>query len=202
MSDILRLVLSNGLAFISFILTVYSSILTKKNNMLRINQLMSFLTVTTYVVTGLYYAAVASLFAMWRNQICLKYPSRKEAVSSKIAVIIIGTFFSVWCAYPKVNWVEYIPAVSFLFCSIGYFVTNSSSNMRIVNALDILLFWLVFDYINLMAFLVVLDLFIVLFPFAERYVQLDKTDELQVRRVTGNRMHDCDIISYTESDMK
>ena len=52
--------------------------------------------------------------------------------------------------------------------------------MRIVNALDILLFWIVFDYINLMAFLVVLDLFVVLFPFVERYVQLDKTDESQL----------------------
>ncbi len=180
MSDLLRLVLSNCLACISFILTVYSSILTKKNNMLRINQVMSFLTVTTYVVTGLYFAAIASLFAMWRDRICLKYPSRKEAVSVKMAVIIIGTFFSVWCAYPKVNWVDYLPAASFLFCSVGYFVTKSSSSMRIVNALDILLFWIVFDYINLMAFLVVLDLFVVLFPFVERYVQLDKTDESQL----------------------
>ena len=189
MSDLLRLVLSNCLAFISFILTVYSSILTQKNNMLRINQVMSFLTVTTYVVTGLYFAAIASLFAMWRNQICLKYPSRKEAVSVKMAVIIIGTFFSVWCAYPKVNWVDYLPAASFLFCSVGYFVTKSSSSMRIVNALDILLFWIVFDYINLMAFLVVLDLFVVLFPFVERYVQLDKTDESQLGEYKWQRIN-------------
>lgn len=189
MSDLLRLVLSNCLAFISFILTVYSSILTQKNNMLRINQVMSFLTVTTYVVTGLYFAAIASLFAMWRDQICLKYPSRKEAVSVKMAVIIIGTFFSVWCAYPKVNWVDYLPAASFLFCSVGYFVTKSSSSMRIVNALDILLFWIVFDYINLMAFLVVLDLFVVLFPFVERYVQLDKTDESQLGEYRWQRIN-------------
>ena len=42
--------------------------------------------------------------------------------------------------------------------------------------MDILLFWIVFDYHNMMVFNVVTDLFVVLFPLAERYVKPDQTD--------------------------
>ena len=60
----------------------------------------------------------------------------------------------------------YLPAASFLFCSSGYYLTRSSRALRIINAADILLFWLVFDYLNLMVFNVATDLFVVLFPLA------------------------------------
>ena len=153
------------------------SIHTKKDSMLRINLVMQILTFAAYVIIGCFDAAAATLFAVLRNYVCLKYPNRKEGAVVKAAILLIGTAFSAWCGYRGGGtWVSYLPAVSFLFCSCGTYLTRSSSALRIINAVDILLFWLIFDYLNLMAFNVVTDLFVVLFPLAERYIKLDNTD--------------------------
>ena len=177
MSYVFRLILSNGLAFVCFILVVFSSIHIKKDSMLRINLVMQILTFAAYVIIGCFDAAAATLFAALRNFVCLKYPDRKEGAAVKAAVLVVGTAFSAWCAWRGGGtWVAYLPAVSFLFCSCGTYQTRSSSALRIINAVDILLFWLIFDYLNLMAFNVVTDLFVVLFPLVERYVKRDHTD--------------------------
>ena len=177
MSYVSRLLLSNGLALVCFLLVVFSSIHTKKDSMLRINLVMQFLTFAAYVIIGCFDAAAATLFAVLRNYVCLKYPNQKEGAVVKMAILLVGTVFSAWCGYRGGGtWVAYLPAVSFLFCSCGTYLTRSSSALRIINAVDILLFWLVFDYFNLMAINVVTDLFVVLFPFAERYVKRDRSD--------------------------
>ena len=177
MSYVFRLILSNGLAFVCFLLVVFSSVHIKKDSMLRINLAMMLLTFTAYVIIGCFDAATATLFGALRSYVCLKFPKRNEGAAVKAAVLVVGIAFSAWCAWRGGgNWVAYLPAVSFLFCSCGTYLTRSSSAMRIVSAVDILLFWLIFDYLNLMAFNVVTDLFVVLFPFAERYVKLDHTD--------------------------
>jgi len=177
MSYVFRLLLSNGLAFVCFILVVYSNINIKRDRMLRINLAMQILTFAAYVIIGCFDAAAATLFAALRNYVCLKYPNRKEGAVVKAAILVIGTAFSAWCGWRGGGtWVAYLPAVSFLFCSCGTYLTRSSSALRIINAVDILLFWLIFDYLNLMAFNVVTDLFVVLFPLAERYVKRDHSD--------------------------
>ena len=141
---------------------------------------MTLLQIAAYVIISCFSAAVAALFALLRSYICLRYPNRKEGTLFKAANLMVGTAFSMWCAYQSSGtWVAYLPAASFLFCSIGYYLTKSPSALRIINALDVLLFWLVFDYINLMVFYVVVDLFIVAFPIAERYVKLDRTDSAE-----------------------
>ena len=175
MSYVFRLILSNGLAFVCFILVVFSSIHIKKDSMLRINLAMQILTFAAYVIIGCFDAAAATLFAALRNFVCLKYPERKEGAAVKAAILVVGTAFSAWCGWRGGGtWVAYLPAVSFLFCSCGTYLSRSSSALRIINAIDILLFWLIFDYLNLMAFNVVTDLFVVLFPLAERYIKLDR----------------------------
>ena len=177
MSYVFRLLLSNGLAFVCFILVVYSNINIKRDSMLRINLAMQILTFAAYVIIGCFDAAAATLFAALRNFVCLKYPDRKEGAAVKAAVLLVGTAFSAWCGWRGGGtWVAFLPAVSFLFCSSGIYLTKSSSALRFINAVDILLFWLIFDYLNLMAFNVVTDLFVVLFPLAERYIKLDHTD--------------------------
>jgi hypothetical protein len=179
MSDSFRFILSNSLSFISFLLLVFYNINNKRDSMLRIRQIMVLLTIISYIIIKCYYAAAASAFAILRNNICLEYPGKKQCVPVKIAILLIGSAFSAWCAYPSLVWMDYLPAASFLFCSIGYYVVKSPSTLRIVDALDILLFWIVFDYINLMPLLVVVDLFVVLFPFAEGYVKFDRTDSTE-----------------------
>ena len=177
MSYVSRLLLSNGLALVCFLLVVFSSIHTKKDSMLRINLVMQILTFAAYVIIGCFDAAAATLFAVLRNYVCLKYPNRKEGAVVKAAILLVGTVFSAWCGYRGGGtWVSYLPAVSFLFCSCGFYLTESPSALRIINAVDILLFWLVFDYLNLLAINVVTDLFVVLFPLAARYVKRDHTD--------------------------
>ena len=177
MSYALRLLLSNSLAFISFLLILFSNIHSSIGGMLRIKRLTLFLAVTVYIIIGCFDAAVATLFALFRNHICLKHPERKERAAVKMAILLIGTVFSALCAwYRGGTWEAYLPAASFLFCTVGYYLTKSPSALRIIDAADIVLFWLVFDYLNLMAFNVATDLFIVLFPFAERYVMRDNTD--------------------------
>lgn len=177
MSYVLCLVISNCLSFVGFLLVVYSSIHIKRDSMLRINIVMTLLQITAYVIIGCFNAAASSLFAMLRSYISLRYPNRKEGTLIKAANLIVGTAFSMWCAYHgDGTWVAYLPAASFLFCSIGYYLTKSPSALRNINALDIMLFWMVFDYVNMMVFYVVVDLFIVAFPIAVRYVNLDRTD--------------------------
>ena len=177
MSYVFRLILSNSLALVCFLLVIFSSIHIKRDSMLRINLAMMLLTLTAYVIIGCFDAAAATLFAALRNYVCLKYPKWKEGAAVKVAVLVVGTAFSAWCGYRgDGTWVAYLPAVSFLFCSCGTYLTKSPSALRIINAVDILLFWLVFDYLNLMAFNVVTDLFVVLFPLVERYVKLDHSD--------------------------
>ena len=177
MSQVLCLVISNCLSFVGFLLVVYYSIHINRDSMLRISIVMTLLQITAYVIIGCFNAAVASLFALLRSYICLRYPNLKEGTLIKTANLIVGTAFSMWCAYHgDGTWVAYLPAASFLFCSIGYYLTESPSALRNINALDIMLFWMVFDYVNLMVFYVVVDLFIVAFPIAERYVKLDRTD--------------------------
>lgn len=145
--------------------------------MLWISLGMMLLTLMAYVIIGCYDAAAATMFAALRNYICLKYPDLKKGIVFKAAALLFGTAFSAWCAYRIGGiWVDYLPALSFLFCSGGYYLTKSPSALRIVNAVDILLFWIVFDYHNLMIFNVVTDLFVVLFPLAEQYVKHDQTD--------------------------
>ena len=174
MSDVTRLILSNTISFIDFMLVVFYSVHKNRDNMLRILQAEVIMTIITYVILGCHYAAAASVFAMLRNQLCLKYPGSKDGVLLKITVLLVGTSFSAWCAFPQGTWSDYLPAVSFMFTTTGYFITKSSSTLKIVDALDNLLFWLIFDYLNLMVFLVVIDLFVVLFPIAERYVKMDR----------------------------
>ena len=177
MSYVFRLVLSNGLAFVCFLLVIFSSIHNSKGGMLRIKLVTLLLSIVVYAIIGCYYAVAANLFAALRNVVCLKYPNRKEGAAVKAAVLVAGTAFSAWCGYRGGGaWVTYLPAVSFLFYSSGIYLTKSPSAMRIINAVDILLFWFVFDYLNLMAFNVVNDLFAVLFPLVERYVKLDHTE--------------------------
>jgi hypothetical protein len=177
MNYVLCLVISNCLSFVGFLLVVYYSIHVNRDSMLRISIVMTLLQITAYIIIGCFNAAVSSLFALLRSYICLRYPNRKEGTIIKAANLIVGTTFSMWCAYHGGGtWVAYLPAASFLFCSIGYYLTKSSSSLRIINALDIMLFWMVFDFVNMMVFYVVVDLFIVTFPIAERYVKLDRTD--------------------------
>ena len=177
MNQVLHLIISNNLAFICFLLVIFYNIHIQKESILRISSVMSLLTVAAYSVLGCFDAAAASLFALLRNQICLKYPDQKKGLFVKVLILVVGTVFSAWCAYQRGGtWVAYLPAVSYLFCSCGYYLTKSASAMRIINAVDILLFWLVFDYLNLMVFNVATDLFVVTFPFVERYVRLDKTE--------------------------
>ena len=176
MSYVFRLLLSKGLAFVCFLLVIFSSIHNNRDSMLRINLAMMLLTLVAYVIIGCFDAAAATLFAALRSYVCLKYPTRKEGAAVKAVILLIGTVFSAWCGYcGGGTWVTYLPAVSFLFCSSGTYLTKSPSALRIISAVDILLFWLVFDYLNLMAFNVVTDLFVVLFPLAERYVKRDHT---------------------------
>ena len=177
MSYVFSLVLSNFLALICFLLVVFNSIHTKRDSMLWISLGMMLLTLMAYIVIGCYDAAAATVFAALRNFICLKYPNLKKGIAVKASALLFGTAFSAWCAYRVGGtWVDYLPALSFLFCSGGYYLTKSPSALRIVNAVDILLFWIVFDYHNLMIFNVVTDLFVVLFPLAEQYVKQDQTD--------------------------
>lgn len=180
MSYVFCLVLSNCLSFVGFLLVVYYSIHINRDSMLRISMVMTLLTITAYIIISCFNAAVASLFALLRSYICLKYPNLKEGTLIKAANLMVGTAFSMWCAYHGGGtWVDYLPAASFLFCSIGFYLTKSPGALKIINALDIMLFWLVFDYVNLMVFYVVVDLFIVTFPIVERYVKLDRTDSAE-----------------------
>lgn len=180
MSYVFCLVLSNCLSFVGFLLVVYYSIHINRDSMLRISMVMTLLTITAYIIISCFNAAVASLFALLRSYICLKYPNLKEGTLIKAANLMVGTAFSMWCAYHGGGtWVDYLPAASFLFCSIGFYLTKSPDALKIINALDIMLFWLVFDYVNLMVFYVVVDLFIVTFPIVERYVKLDRTDSAE-----------------------
>lgn len=180
MNYVLCLVISNCLSFVGFLLVVYYSIHINRDSMLRISMVMTLLTITAYIIISCFNAAVASLFALLRSYICLKYPNLKEGTLIKAANLMVGTAFSMWCAYHGGGtWVDYLPAASFLFCSIGFYLTKSPGALKIINALDIMLFWLVFDYVNLMVFYVVVDLFIVTFPIAERYVKLDRTDSAE-----------------------
>lgn len=180
MSYVFCLVLSNCLSFVGFLLVVYYSIHINRDSMLRISMVMTLLTITAYIIISCFNAAVASLFALLRSYICLKYPNLKEGTLIKAANLMVGTAFSMWCAYHGGGtWVDYLPAASFLFCSIGFYLTKSPGALKIINALDIMLFWLVFDYVNLMVFYVVVDLFIVTFPIVEQYVKLDRTDSAE-----------------------
>ena len=67
MSYVFRLILSNGLASVCFLLVVFSSIHIKKDSMLRINLAMMLLTFTAYVIIGCFDAATATLFTAPRR---------------------------------------------------------------------------------------------------------------------------------------
>ena len=55
----------------------------------------------------------------------------EEGAAIKAAVLLVGTAFSAWCAWRGGgNWAACLPAVSFLFCSCGTYLTRSSSAMR------------------------------------------------------------------------
>ena len=177
MSYVFSLVVSNSLALVCFLLVVFYSIHMNRDSMLRISMFMMILTIVAYVFIGRFGAVVSTLFTTLRNYVCLKHPNRKEAAIVKILILLVGTVFSAWCAWFRGgNWEDYLPAVSFLFCTCGYFFTESAGALRIINASDSILFWLVYDYLNIMVFNVLTDLFVVLFPLAERYVSMDKTD--------------------------
>ena len=129
MSYVSRLLLSNGLALVCFLLVVFSSIHTKKDSMLRINLVMQILTFAAYVIIGCFDAAAATLFAVLRNYVCLKYPNRKEGAVVKAAILLVGTVFSAWCGWRGGGtWVSYLPAVSFLFCSCGFQLSDLTHN--------------------------------------------------------------------------
>ena len=175
-----RLILSNGLALVCFPLVVFNNVRANRDRMLKLSTAMMMLTIAVYAIIGCFDAVASTLFSVLRNYACLKFDGRKGGAAIKVAILLAGTAFSAGCGYLRGgDWVAYLPAASFLFCSSGYYLTRSSRALRIINAADILLFWLVFDYLNLMVFNVATDLFVVLFPLAERYVQLDKTGSAQ-----------------------
>ncbi|MBQ9383455.1 MAG: YgjV family protein [Ruminiclostridium sp.] len=183
MSYVIRLILSNVLSFVSFLFIVFYSINTNRKRRLGISLLMMILQIAVYVIIEHFDAAVATLFGLLRNYLCMKYTDRKDGLAVKIAILAVGTAFSAWCASQSGGTlISYLPAVSFLFSSCGYYLTKSSGALRVIDAADITVFWLAFDFLNLMAFNVVIDLFVVLFPFAERYVKLDKTDSSVQRK--------------------
>ena len=185
-----RLILSNGLALVCFPLVVFNNVRANRDRMLKLSTAMMMLTIAVYAIIGCFDAVASTLFSVLRNYACLKFDGRKGGAAIKVAILLAGTAFSAGCGYLRGgDWVAYLPAASFLFCSSGYYLTRSSRALRIINAADILLFWLVFDYLNLMVFNVATDLFVVLFPLVERYVQLDKTGSAQGAPKTagGNR---------------
>ncbi len=180
MNYVERLILSNGLALVCFPLVIFKSIHINRDGMLKIGTATMMLTIAVYAIIGCFDAVASTLFAVLRNYACLRFDDRKGGTAVKVAILLVGTAFSAWCGYYRGGgWIAYLPAASFMFCSSGYYLTDSSRALRIINAVDILLFWLVFDYFNLMVFNVATDLFVVLFPLAERYVQLDKTGSAQ-----------------------
>ena len=67
MSCVFRLILSNGLAFVCFLLVVFSSVHIKKDSMLRINLAMMLLTFAAYVIIGCFGAAAATGWRICRR---------------------------------------------------------------------------------------------------------------------------------------
>ena len=96
MSYVLCLVISNCLSFVGFLLVVYYSIHINRDSMLRISMVMTLLTITAYIIISCFNAAVASLFALLRSYICLRYPNLKEGTLIKAANLMVGTAFSMW----------------------------------------------------------------------------------------------------------
>ena len=82
MSYAFRLILSNNLALVSFILIIFASIHKSRDGMLRIKRITLLITVTVYVIIGCFDAAAATLFSLLRNHVCLKHPGRNEAAAS------------------------------------------------------------------------------------------------------------------------
>ena len=130
------------------------------------------LSMLSYVVCGCWSSVIANIFTIVRDIYCLKATNKNKLAMASIVffgalnILVINIITSGGA-------VSYLPAVSFVFYSTCIFAAKNANQMKLANAVDILL-WIVYDYKAMLVFCVVQDLFIILMSLASQYVKLDR----------------------------
>lgn len=174
--EIIRIVVANTVALINGGLLVYSMVVKEKSAYMKPLNLSGLLQIVSYLVGGYYSGIIANIFSICRNIYIEK--SNKKSPWIITAIVLVGGIISI-----SVNRIvagssiwDYIPTISVIGYSWGMLLAKNTTQMKIVNALDISI-WIIFDYTHMLVVNVVLDFIIILSAFATQYVRLDPSEE-------------------------
>lgn len=174
-NDVLRVFLSNCVAFLNLCLLVYSYLMKSKKDMVTLNVISEGLMLAVYVISGFWTAAVTNLFSFGRDMYYTK--SAKKSKMAVALILLVGVIITV-----VVNLGEtkeqflLLPVISLLLYSGGLFLCKSANQLKLVSAVDISL-WFFYDFRNMLILCVVQDFFIILMSLASLYVELDTEEE-------------------------
>ena len=178
MSDAARVVLANSACFINLIIYVSSSVFKEKRDIILLNTIPLIMDILAYLVSGLYGAVIVIIFATVRNASTLIFKSKFGSILKGLC-ILMGTALSVYSVIKSGDgWTDYIPAVSFLWFSLGQEISKNANQLRFVSSVDALML-IYFDFTNMIVVNVIVDLFRMLLPVFVKYVQRDTTDEIE-----------------------
>lgn len=157
-SEAARLIISNGIAIINFIILCYSQAAIEKSDYLKIQSLSMFLMIMVYAVMGLWISVFSNLAIIIRNL----YNSRSEKPKLwiNIGICLMTVIFCIIGSGGIIEWtwVSFLPLVSLIFYSISLMVVKSRVGMAIVDCIDALM-WVGYDFKNMLVMNVVTDLF-------------------------------------------
>ena len=174
--------LTNCVAAVNFLLVIYSTLLIKKHDYIRIHLLCMSLNLIVYALGFCWSSVVINLFTILRDE----YNDRTEkpkvpviaffclsgtALTFVVNHFLAGNFSS--SSFFSVKFADYIPALSLIVFTICIFKAKNVAQMKIATAIDIL-FWVVYDFENFMVVNVIQDLFLIFQPFIDLYLEAIK----------------------------
>ena len=154
----LRVLISNGIAIINFVLLCVSQATVDRSGYLKIKSISMGLMILVYAVMGLWISVFSNIATIFRNLYNARAAKPKLIVNIGIclaaaALCIIGSG-----DVKRLTWMAVLPLISLLFYSIGIVAVKSRVGIAIIDCIDALL-WIGYDFNNLLVMNVLTDLF-------------------------------------------
>ena len=175
-------ILTNCVAVVNFLLVIYSSLLLKKHDYIAVRIINMSLNLIVYALGFCWSSVIINLFIILRDFYIDRTKTPRIAVGALfcffgtlltflVNYFLAGNFSSTTLF--SLKYTDYIPVLSMIVFTICIFRAKTASQMKIATAIDIL-FWAVYDFENFMIVNVIQDLFLILLPFIEFYLEIIK----------------------------
>ena len=176
MSESLQVTLANGFGLIYFVLLLIQGVQKNKDNVILWKTISMLTVLLSYLVRGCLSVVATMFFAVLRNACVLRFKGRKGNLLWG-GCVAAGVLLSGCIAWQSGNgWMEWIPAVSFLWCSLAQRFAKNALQVHFASSLDAIP-WILYHFSNTLVSGLLEDFFNLLLPLAVRWVQRDPEEE-------------------------